>query len=156
MINLKRIEDYILNYKNENPFIFYLKIIFLNLQHLKQLTVTDFLLENEKFSVEFELEEVFLKLELDNFFINIQINGIEQYYILENNFQIEELINDFFKGNYIIKRFVNKNGKVRFLKLIWINKNLKKYNIKFKIGWLNCKNNIKNIYVEKGVILLKV
>lgn len=155
ILNLKKIEDYILNYKNDDLFIFYLKLIFKNLLYLKEVKVKDFFLE-KKFSIEFELEREFFKLELDANFFSMQVNSIEQYYVLENDAQIEELINDLFKGNYIKKYFVNKNGKVRFLKLIWNNRSLKKYNVKYKIGWLSCKNKIRNIHIEKGIVLKKV
>lgn len=114
-----------------------------------------FLLEEKRFVIEFELEEEFFKLELDNNFFNIQIDSIEQYYVFEDDSEIKVLIGELFIGNYVRKYFIDKNEKVKFLKLIWKNRKLKRYNIKYRIGTLKCKNKIENIFVKNGIVLIK-
>jgi hypothetical protein len=88
------------------------------------------MLKKDSFRIEFELEMSLFIFELNNESFNLQINSTEQYYsISENNFT-SEMINDLFRGNYFIKEYFDKKIKIRYLKLIWINRTLKKYNIK--------------------------
>lgn len=155
ILNLKTIEYFISNYKIDNKFIVYLKVIFTNLYCLKEVKMISFLLEEERFVIEFEFEEEFFKLELDNNFLNIQIDSIEKYYVFEHDSEIKELVGELFNGNYVRKYFIDKNEKVKFLKLIWKNKKLKRYNFKYRIGMLKCKNKIENISVKNGIVLTK-
>jgi hypothetical protein len=88
------------------------------------------MLKKDSFRIEFELEMSLFIFELNNESFNLQINSTEQYYSISENNITSEMINDLFRGNYFIKEYFDKKIKIRYLKLIWINRTLKKYNIK--------------------------
>lgn len=152
--NLTILEDFIFNYNKEDFFIENLKTITKNLKTSKIKEDAIFFLEKKSFKIEFEVQESLFVFELNNTFFSLQINSIEQYYLISENHLISEIINELFRGNYVIKEYIDKNFKLKYLKLIWGNKTLKKYNIKYKFGWGYCKNRIIKISIKNGISLL--
>lgn len=152
--DLKKIEVFILNYQQENFYIQSLKTIFNNLLNSKVINNYSFQLNSSKFEIEFEIEDSLLRFELQKDYFYMQIDSIEQYFWAERNLKVEIIINDLFSGNYIIKHYLNKKGKIKFLKLVWNKKNLKEYNVKYKYQVFNCNINIFKVTLKRGINLL--
>lgn len=102
-------------------------------------------IDKEYIFLEKIIKDNLLCVEIDFDSIKIQFNLIEQFYFES----IEEIFFDFFKGNYILKYYMNKEN-ILYSKLVWKDKKLKKYNVKVKYFHFCCKK-ISKIDIEKGV-----
>jgi len=108
-------------------------------KHIKEATAEKTLYENIN-------NDNFLYLVLYKDFAEIKFDIIEL--VIVNN--IDMLCNEFIKGNYSIKLYLN-NRNLLYSKFIWKDKNLRKYNQKTEYGFLRCKK-IKEIEIIQGVI----
>ncbi|MGK6342181.1 hypothetical protein ACMGDK_08090 [Chryseobacterium sp. DT-3] len=99
-------------------------------------------LDKSSIYLEKETNENLLVIDLKKDSIKIQFNLNENYFFES----IEEIFENFFKGNYFIKLYSN-NEDLLYSKLIWKKKEMRKYNFRTKYGFLRCKkiNKIENI-----------
>ena len=107
-------------------------------KYVKEVTVQKTLYENIS-------DNNFLYLVLYKDFAEIKFNIIELV-VVEN---INTLCDEFIKGNYTIKLYMN-NKSLLYSKLVWKKNGLKKYNQKTKYGFLRCKK-INEIEIIKGI-----
>ena len=95
--------------------------------------------------LEREFNQNLLIIDLEEDLVKIQFNLNENYFYEK----VKEIFICFFQGNYMIKNYYH-NEKLLYSKLIWKDKELKKYNFKTKYGFLFCKK-INNIKIVEGV-----
>lgn len=88
----------------------------------------------------------FLYLVLYKDFAEIKFNIVNL--VIVNNIDI--LCDEFIKGNYFIKLFLN-NGNLLYSKFIWKDKKLRQYNQKTKYGFLRFKK-INKIQKIQGIM----
>ncbi|MBW3519896.1 hypothetical protein [Flavobacterium sp. NKUCC04_CG] len=153
-LDLEKLQLYILNYDRKDRFIDVIRVVYKKLSLLKEGVIICFSIEDTRFLIELEFLDEFFKIEFTAVYLSLQINSIEQYFVLEDNDQIKELIDELFNGNYIVKYYLNSKGRIKFSKLIWRDRAFKNYDIKYKYGWLKCNCRIERIAIKNGIILI--
>ncbi len=153
-LDLEKLQFYILNYDRKNRFIDVLRVICKKLSLLKEITIISFSIKDTRFLIELEFLDEFFKIELTGVYLSLQINSIEQYFVLEDNDQTKELIEELFNGNYVVKYYLNSKDEIKFSKLIWRDKAFRNFDIKHKYGWLKYNYKIEKIAIKNGMVLI--